>query len=229
MLKSYKQVGGFSLVGVVLLLVVIGVAALLFAFPITAHKNSEAARETALQLEREQSAPQSGAEPAKPAELAPARPIGFGLSFALVVPAAGSDLDVALLSCHGEPSEVGRPYKGACNPYEGDTSCRVTLPVLCIRPGGTSVPSGVEADFYKGWTGGTLAATQPVMGALLSSAETASARCVAELGEGWRMAEFHDGGGGWGLQGQRGAGFGAWTRYWVQINDQPGNCWNSKP
>ena len=45
------------------------------------------------------------------------------------------------------------------------------------------------------------------------------------------MAEFHDGGGGWGLQGQRGMGLGqpGLTRYWVAINDQRGNCWDSAP
>ncbi len=83
-------------------------------------------------------------------------------------------------------------------------------------------------DFYKGWSHGQPAATQPVPGALLKSESDASARFEAELGAGWRMAEFHDGG-GWGLQGEGRSGLRPGTRYWVHINDQRGNCWNSAP
>ena len=48
--------------------------------------------------------------------------------------------------------------------------------------------------------------------------------CVAFFGTGWRAAEFHD---GWGWK------FGAYghvrsdIRFWVYINDQNANCWNS--
>ena len=92
------------------------------------------------------------------------------------------------------------------------------------------MPAGLDAGAYPGWTGGTLGATQPVMGAVLESAALASARCEKELGTGWRMAAFHDGPGGqgsWGLQGLRGAGLTGPTRYWVHIGDQKGNCWDS--
>lgn len=153
-----------------------------------------------------------------------------GLTFAQpreeVMPA-----DVVHLSCHGEPRTLDQPHQDSCNPYKGDMSCRTVLPVLCVRESGAPVPQGVESGFYKGWVQGTLGATEPVMGAILTSRAMASARCEAELGPGWRMAEFHDGGGGWGLQGQRGMGLGqpGLTRYWVAINDQRGNCWDSAP
>ena len=153
-----------------------------------------------------------------------------GLTFAQpregVLPA-----DVAHLSCHGEPRVLDQPHQDSCNPYKGDMSCRTVLPVLCVRESGAAVPQGVESGFYKGWVQGALGATEPVMGAILTSRAVASARCAAELGPGWRMAEFHDGGGGWGLQGQRGMGLGqpGLTRYWVAINDQRGNCWDSAP
>lgn len=156
------------------------------------------------------------------------RQIGRGLSFAL---ADGAALPprVAHLACHGDPAPTDHPHRGSCNPYEGDTSCRTVLPVACYRSTGAVAPPNLEQDFYKGWTHGQLGATKPIMGAILKSEPDASARCEAELGTGWRMAEFHDGGGGWGLQGERQGGLQAGTRYWVHINDQKGNCWNSPP
>jgi len=157
-----------------------------------------------------------------------ARPIGRGLSFALADPST-VPARVAHLSCHGEPTPIDHPHRGSCNPYEGDTSCRTVLPIACYRPSGAAAPPNLEQDFYKGWTNGELGATKPIMGAIIKSEAAASARCEAELGTGWRMAEFHDGNGGWGLQGGRGRGLRGGTRYWVRINDQPGNCWNSPP
>jgi hypothetical protein len=156
------------------------------------------------------------------------RGIGRGLSFALA-DASSVPARVAHLACHGEPAPLDHPHRGSCNPYEGDTSCRTVLPIACYRSSGAAAPPSLEQDFYKGWTHGQLGATQPIMGAIFKSEAEASARCEAELGAGWRMAEFHDGGGGWGLQGERGVGLRAGTRYWVHVNDQRGNCWNSPP
>jgi len=156
------------------------------------------------------------------------RPIGYGLSFAFANE-PGLPQNVAHLNCHGDPAPADRPHRGSCNPYDGDTSCRVVLPIACFRSSGAAAPQGLEQNFYKGWTHGQLGATEPVMGAILKSEPAASARCEAELGAGWRMAEFHDGGGGWGLQGERRKGLRPLTRYWVYINDQRGNCWDSKP
>ena len=158
------------------------------------------------------------------------RPIGHGLTFALAAVGGNAAADAGLthLSCHGEPRQVDQPHRDSCNPYKGDTSCRVVLPVLCFQGKGLPQPPDIQAGQYQGWSGGVLGATQPVMGAILTSEAVAIARCEKELGAGWRMAEFHDAG-GWGLQGQRGLGLAPNTRFWVHVNDQPGNCWNSTP
>ncbi len=113
------------------------------------------------------------------------------------------------------------------NAYAGDTSCETELSVLCINPKNLPKPEGVASDFYSGWSGAEVAATKPVAGSTLTSREAADALCSKMLGTGWRMAEHHDGKGGWGL-----AGFGEVSRdarFWVAINDQPANPWNSAP
>ena len=213
-------------------LLIVGILLAMLVLPLWLKKGSDDKSSKT----RKEEAQAAGAAPGSKApvaavQTAPAtpRPIGFGLTFALAAPDDKAPADVVSLSCHGEPRTLDRPHKGSCNPYDGDTSCRVVLPVLCLKPSGASKPTGVVDGFYQGWTGGTLAATQPVMGAILESASVASARCEAELGAGWRMAEFHDGQGGWGLQGLRGQGFAANARYWVHVNDQRGNCWDSAP
>lgn len=146
--------------------------------------------------------------------------IAFGLSLAWVQP---TEPGSAHLACKGEPMAGERARDGGCNPYQGDTSCRTVLPVACYRPSGA--PPSASAS--RG-ASGDLGATTPVMGALLKSESSASARCEAELGAGWRMAELHDGE-GWNLRGRSGDGLRPDTRYWVHVNDQPGNCWNSPP
>ncbi|MCP3105119.1 flagellar hook-length control protein [Myxococcus sp. K15C18031901] len=115
-----------------------------------------------------------------------------------------------------------------CNPYQGETQCSRRLPVLCLRKEGSPAPpQGVSPTFYEGWARGRVALTRPVVGAELRSLADANARCVAAFGAGWRMAEFHDGDGGWGWR-----AFGdlpADMRFWVHINDQRANCWDSEP
>lgn len=130
----------------------------------------------------------------------------------------------------------------ACDPFIGDTDCKQTRRILCIRPDG-SASNGFVGSFYNGWAKGNIGLTHGVQGTSLTSLAVADAACVAEFGVGWRMAEHHDGGGGW-----------QWTaygnlndvytvndpshtvadRFWVYINDQPGqpnvldggNCWD---
>lgn len=111
------------------------------------------------------------------------------------------------------------------NAYTGDTTCDVSLPILCVRRVGAAQPSYITTSFYNGWTGGYIALTRAHVGYDMGSAAGAGAICAAELGAGWEMAEFHDGNGGWNFQ-----AYGAAThpeRFWVMINDQPANCWNS--
>lgn len=111
------------------------------------------------------------------------------------------------------------------NVYSGDTTIDTLLPMLCLRQDGRPVPAGLSVDFYNGWAAGEVKLTTPVAGSVLSSRATADALCASQLGAGFRMAEFHDGQGGW-----------HWwangvvpvdTRFWVAINDQPANAWNS--
>lgn len=114
----------------------------------------------------------------------------------------------------------------ACNPYTGDTSCNNSLPVLCVRPQGLPRPPYTPNPslFYDGWVGGSLALTAPVLGTSLTSQATADALCATTFGSAWRMAEFHDGGGGWGFRGYGNILDGG-SRFWVRISDQPANCW----
>ena len=110
-----------------------------------------------------------------------------------------------------------------CDAYFGETSCSTYLPVLCINIEGSPNP-GISTTFYSGWTGGNIAHTAPVQGTSLGSLANANLLCSAFLGAGWRMAEFHDGGGGWGFWAY--GNVNSATRFWTYINDQPSNCWN---
>lgn len=152
-----------------------------------------------------------------PAASAPPRPIGHGLTFG---PGEGGALpsdDRITLSCHAATA-LDRPNQGACNPGQGDTSCRTVLPVLCFHPGSDGAAAGL----------GLVGATRPVMGAVLESEAAASARCEQELGPGWRMADLRDGQNGWSLQGRRDASLMELAgRYWIRNRDQKANCWDS--
>jgi hypothetical protein len=169
----------------------------------------------------------------------PPAPINRGLTWvkALHTNATGQDT----VSCHDYTLLSPTPTF-SCDPYVGDTDCREARRILCIRQDG-SASNGFVGSFYNGWAAGNIGLTHPVVGASLTSLAVANAACVAEFGAGWRMAEHHDGGGGW-----------QWTaygnlndiftvnhpshtladRFWVHVNDQPGapvvldggNCWD---
>jgi hypothetical protein len=168
-------------------------------------------------------------------------PDRFGLSFGHGDLQGKAGLMVS--ACAGAPLDMGNPDKNQCNLTQGDSSCRTALPVLCVLKDGSTAESvgltstakaeGGEAGFnlYAGWVGGTLGATAPVAGFVIGSLAQANARCVAELGPGWRMAEFHDAAGstGSGLVGKRGTGLTSQqTRHWVHVNDQKANCWDAE-
>ena len=135
--------------------------------------------------------------------------------------------DTVDVNCHGGPKVDPRyAHKGSCNPYHGDTSCSVRLPLLCFKSDGSAPPEGViRQDLSGGWAGGQVAVTPPIAGTALTSAESADAFCSSELGTGWRMAEFHDGKRGWGFVAR--GHIRSTSRFWVRINDQSGNCWDS--
>jgi hypothetical protein len=194
-----------------------------------------AAPKTPAAVEGPSAAPLSTAVP--PPAPAGNRPIGYGLTFGMGPLEDNDPKDVANMVCDAGDATLDRPYKGSCNPNVGDTSCRIVLPVLCIKPGALVRPGGLSGG---GWTRGELAATQAVMGATLDSETKANAVCERELGSGWRMATFADGGNylddqyydhqergdTWALQGRLGAGIGGYGRYWVHSQGQTANCWN---
>lgn len=114
----------------------------------------------------------------------------------------------------------------ACNAYVGDTSCSLSRPVLCIKTDNSPRPPYIftPSAFYDGWTAGHIATTVPIPGSALSTPTTGDAICSASFGANWKMAEFHNGGGGWAFR-----AFGNVRndqRFWVRISDQPANCWN---
>lgn len=127
------------------------------------------------------------------------------------------------------------------NPYHGDTDTSAFLPLLAIKKMGLPTPNGLYATGNNGgamrcaWSGGKVIAVPDVQGNSLTSQAIADLQCrlhgLKALGEeGFRMAEFHDGG--------RNAGWDFWAdasaigtlqisgqRYWVSINDQAANPW----
>jgi hypothetical protein len=106
--------------------------------------------------------------------------------------------------------------------YNGDMPCNRALPVACLLRDGQPVPPGITPTFDSGWTEGTVRLTPPVAGSSLTSRAAADALCASQFGAGWRMGEFHDGGGGWAWW-----AFGDPQRMWVAINDQPANPWDT--
>lgn len=127
------------------------------------------------------------------------------------------------------------------NPSAGDTLTSQALPVLCINkngmahPGVSVIGNPVQTSggaWRRTWSGATGALTAPITGTSLTSQSAADALCANQFGEGYRMAEFHDG------DPNRWSGFDFWvealggnlapfqnTRFWVFINDQDANPW----
>lgn len=115
-----------------------------------------------------------------------------------------------------------------CNPYLGDTACSVELPVLCTKELSTQLPTGLQSSQYSQWSGNVVATTEPVAPAteplLHQSINEANLYCSNKFGTGWRVAEFHDGW-AWNYKAYGNVGSGV-SRFWVDINDQPANCWS---
>jgi hypothetical protein len=111
--------------------------------------------------------------------------------------------------------------------YKGDTDVSAMLPILAIRREKLPKPEGlvIESRYYE-WSGGTVALTRPVFGYRLTSLEEANRIVQEELGPKWCMAEFHD---GWGWNFWAYGNVPAHQRFWVHINDQKANPWNSQP
>ncbi|MGB1250149.1 MAG: fasciclin domain-containing protein [Candidatus Promineifilaceae bacterium] len=128
----------------------------------------------------------------------------------------------------GGVTRVGSDRK--TNPYRGDTPCNGALPLLCLQ----RTNAGPPGHARDGWAFGSVKATTPVRGTELSSRQRANEICAEAYGVGWRMAEFHDA--------QMGSAIGwvsghdMWAsgslplseRFWVAIEDQAANPWNSQ-
>lgn len=180
-------------------------------------------------------------------------PEKMGLTWGLTT--YDSELDLSSVGCHGRPRLDGTEDGPACNPYEGDTSCSIALPILCLKVDDSPRPNyavikadgTMEPAFYRGWAGGRIALTEPIIGTDISSPEAADLICAETFGLGYRLAEHHDGkyvpgmdlgefyGDTWPPASELSSGgwnFFAYshisdeTRFWVHINDQPGNCWD---
>jgi subtilisin family serine protease len=141
------------------------------------------------------------------------------------------------------------------NPYAGDSTIDQFLPILCLRVDGRAPPGGVLFDFYNGWAQGEARLTPPIAATVLTSRAQGDEICSETFGDGWRLAEFHDGfypmqldpwSPGGGLEEilppeEPGGTFwmpGGWSfwaaghlpagqRFWVAIEDQPANPWDS--
>jgi hypothetical protein len=169
MMKS-RQRGAFLMARALL---IVGILTAMLVIPVYLKKEREE-REAAVHKAEMAHSQGSGAAALAASgvhsDVAPAaRVIGHGLTFVVNHDDGKAPPEVVRLSCHGEPATLDQPHQGSCNPYRGDTSCRTVLPVLCVRPAAAPLPAGLDAGAYPGWTGGTLGATQPVMGGLFWS------------------------------------------------------------
>ncbi|PKN53778.1 MAG: hypothetical protein CVU55_01230 [Deltaproteobacteria bacterium HGW-Deltaproteobacteria-13] len=177
-----------------------------------------------------------------------------GLTWGLV--SHSDKLGIDRVGCYGRPHVDGSSDGPSCDPYQGDTSCAAALPILCLKTGNLPRPNyavtgtghAMSVEYYNGWTGGHIKLTQPVRGDMLTSVEAANKICETALGDGYRMAEHHDGkyvtgmsennyyGETWPPENQLLHGGWHWyaygniqgdKRFWVYVNDQQqGNCWD---
>lgn len=169
------------------------------------------------------SAQQVPVDPGMPTDPAPpvASP-GTGDDGTSPIPVNRKGMTWHLVSQNGDVARVG--YDAITNAYQGDTSVSASLPLLCFRPDGREAPGGLDTG-SDGWAGGEVKLSPSVPGTALTSLNTANAICSNEYGDGWRMAEFHDGPNGW--RWYANGTINPDTRFWVSINDQNANPWNS--
>lgn len=115
---------------------------------------------------------------------------------------------------------------GKCDPYQGDTTCTTSLPILCINPMKLQKPAHLTESKWDKWSGGVIGTTNPI--AAPSTLAQANMECVKEFGKGWRVAEHHDaypGSSGWMFSAYGNVGTKG-KRFWTDIKNQPnGVCW----
>ncbi|MEV7022580.1 hypothetical protein [Kitasatospora sp. NPDC093558] len=145
-----------------------------------------------------------------------------GNAFATPAPdATHLGLTWANLEQRADIVHVGRD--GQSNPYLGDTAPDAQLPVLCILQDNRPAPAGIPTTGFHAWARGEVRATAPTPGSDLTSRADADAICSAAFGDGFRMAEFHDGN-GWSFWAS--GTLPTDTRFWTAINDQRANPWD---
>lgn len=133
-----------------------------------------------------------------------------------------------LLGQSGDVTNVGSDRQ--TNPYRGDTDCGERLPLLCIKRDYTQPPS---SSYYQGWAYGAVKVTAAVQGYQLKGMGSADLLCSQAYGEGWEVAEYHDGNLGLAIGALSGHDIWAFgnlptgQRFWVTISDQAANPWNS--
>jgi hypothetical protein len=133
-------------------------------------------------------------------------------------------MTMTVLSTSGPAGMVQVGTDHLSNVYSGDTPADVSLPILCLNVTNAPVPVGLTTDFYHGWARGHVALSPPSAGSQLSSRKAADNLCATAFGPQWRMAEFHDGGGGWHFWAV--GAIPAGVRFWTAIEDQPANPWD---
>ncbi len=132
---------------------------------------------------------------------------------------------VVSVGCGFTPG-VNPPHQ--CNAYQGDTSCEAELPLLCFLDTGLEKPEGLQTGSTNVWSGGVVATTVPVKGSSFNTLAEADQFCKDSFGGKWRVAEFHDGW-GWGFTAYGNVGDNyndSKRRVWVDIDNQPANCWD---
>jgi len=109
-----------------------------------------------------------------------------------------------------------------CNPVIGDHMCEDEKPLLCFLDIQASAPTYLDDPEY--WSGGIVASTDEVSGNAFETISEAHAYCAKIFGKDWRVAGFHDGGGGIRAYGNVGE---TPRRFWVDIKTQPdATCWS---
>ncbi|MCB9682388.1 MAG: putative metal-binding motif-containing protein [Alphaproteobacteria bacterium] len=104
-----------------------------------------------------------------------------------------------------------------CDAYDGDATCAATRPLLCVRSTAAANP-GVSGT----WFAGEAALATGISGCQLTAMSAGDDVCAGWFGDGWRMAEHHDGGFGFTALGA----FDTTERAWVGIDDTTANCWD---
>ncbi len=131
--------------------------------------------------------------------------------------------DVAAFECR--PATSGEPD---CKPFVGDQPCDSPMPMLCFRD--LDLPRPPEAAFSsltsRRWSGGEVAATEPIKASRFRTITDADRYCASRLGRDWRVAEWSAGGAGYGFAAKSG-GRSFSGRYWIDIRGVPyGTCWS---